>query len=279
MQKHWWKQLFLQLTGSIWAQMGSLLVGVSVLAGLVLFNAPLAQAKVGTFAEFPIPTANSTPAGIAVGPDRNLWFTESDKNQIGRLTPNKGNQFTEFALPTNCGNQQFGCGPEGITTGPDGNLWFTAELGNLIGRITTDGTITEFPLANGSAPEGITTGPDGNLWFTDLNDQIGRITPAGTITEFNLPTNCGGFGCAPIGITAGPDGNIWFTEQSGNQIGRIIPADPPVGPRIAEFPLPTTCGSVGGCEPFAITAGPKQSLWFTEQSGNTIGSLTANGKG
>jgi streptogramin lyase len=36
--------------------------------------------------EFPLPTANSIPAGITAGPDGNLWFTEFNGNQIGRIT-------------------------------------------------------------------------------------------------------------------------------------------------------------------------------------------------
>jgi virginiamycin B lyase len=37
----------------------------------------------GAIAEFPIPTANSVPSGIAIGPDGNLWFTEENKSKIG----------------------------------------------------------------------------------------------------------------------------------------------------------------------------------------------------
>ena len=33
----------------------------------------------GVITEFPIPTAGSGPAGIAAGPDGNLWFTEVDR--------------------------------------------------------------------------------------------------------------------------------------------------------------------------------------------------------
>jgi hypothetical protein len=40
----------------------------------------------GVVTEFAIPTANSVPAGITVGPDNNFWFTEDQANQIGQLT-------------------------------------------------------------------------------------------------------------------------------------------------------------------------------------------------
>jgi streptogramin lyase len=36
--------------------------------------------------EFPTPTRDSGPHHITPGPDRTLWFTESNADQIGRLT-------------------------------------------------------------------------------------------------------------------------------------------------------------------------------------------------
>ena len=43
----------------------------------------------GVVTEFPIPTPSSTPYGIVVGPDGNLWFTEGAPaaNKVGRITP------------------------------------------------------------------------------------------------------------------------------------------------------------------------------------------------
>src|SRR6266542_1846388 len=67
--------------------------------------------------EFPLPHAGSRPYTIVTGPDGNLWFTESSRGVIGRITP-RGN-IKEFKLPDP------GSGPYGITVGADGNLWFT----------------------------------------------------------------------------------------------------------------------------------------------------------
>ncbi|MGH2484674.1 MAG: virginiamycin B lyase family protein, partial [Ktedonobacterales bacterium] len=129
----------------------------------------------GATQEFSVPTANSGPAGLTMGPDGNLWFTESTGNQIGRMTPNGA--VSEFPIPTSASS------PDAITTGPDGNLWFTESFGNKIGRITPSGVITEFPIpAAQSRPAGITAGSDGNIWFAESGaGQIGRITPGGTI--------------------------------------------------------------------------------------------------
>jgi streptogramin lyase len=145
----------------------------------------------GIITQFAVPTPNSSPGGFTLGPDGNLWFTESDilnGSKIGRLTPQ--GKITEFAVPTPNSS------PLDITLGPDGNLWFTENSRNKIGRITPERIVTEFALPPlplpGSEPQGITQGPDGNLWFAEWGtNQIGRMTPKGAVTEFAVPTPVG----------------------------------------------------------------------------------------
>ena len=206
--------------------------------------------------EFPVPTLNAAPYGVAAGPDGNVWFTEEIVSKVGRITPTGA--ITEFPIP-----QPFDF-PHVIAAGPDGNLWFT-QTNSKVGRITPAGSITEFMLPSFHEGFGIVAGPDGNLWFTEmgLTFQIGRITTAGVITEFPLPPGAG----RPRTITAGPDGNLWFTEDSGNKIGQITTAGV-----ITEFPLP-----FADSEPWTITAGPDGNLWFTENVGNRIGRITTAG--
>jgi streptogramin lyase len=262
------------------------------------FHAQPAQGATGDISEFSVSTANSGPAGTALGPDGNFWFIEQISNRIGRITP--AGAITEFPIPTNSrpwditagpdGNLWFteqysdqiaritpagsitefpippddskplGSEPWGITAGPDGNLWFTEQEGNRIGRITPTGTITEFPIPlSMNSPFDITVGPDGNLWFTAMG-AIGRVTPAGEITEFSTT------GVDSFGIAAGADGNLWFTDIDGG-IGRLTP-----GGAVTRFPVPTT-----DSRPYSITTGSDGNLWFTEQNGNRIGRITPAG--
>src|SRR5579885_1310372 len=141
---------------------------VTLLFLLVLTVSP-ALAKAGNIKEFTVPTPQSSPEGVVPGPDGNLWFTENNGNNIGRLTPS--GKFTEFPIPTKNSI------PIGITLGPDGNLWFDEFKGNKIGRITPSGQITEFRIPTpDSRPDFIITGPDGNLWFDEFKgNKIGRI--------------------------------------------------------------------------------------------------------
>ena len=153
--------------------------------------------------EHVVPTANSFPEDITLGPDGAFWFTEYGANNIGRIT-GAGN-VTEYAVPTAGGS------PNGITVGPDGALWFTEYIGNKIARITLGGAIAEHVLPTPvSYSARITTGPGGALWFTEFNAQkIGRITTQGVITEYSLPP-----GSYPEGITVGRDGSRPVAQAS-----------------------------------------------------------------
>ncbi len=238
---------------------GSALVFAAVLV-LTMGSAETASAQ--AFSDFAIGTANATPFGIAVGPDGNLWFTESLGNKIGRITT--AGVITEFTIPT--ANSH----PLGIAAGPDGALWFTENATNKIGRITTAGAISEFALIGSHDLGAIAAGSDGALWFTEgIQSKIGRIAVNGAITEFNDPA----FG-SPRGITAGTDGALWFTEDDSNLIGRIDPKMVQAGTTagITEFVVPTA-----NSRPFGIVGGPDGALWFTELASNKIGRSTTTG--
>jgi streptogramin lyase len=208
--------------------------------------------------EFPISIPLSDPFGISVGADGNLWFTQSQANQIGRITP-LGAFLDEIPL------LNAGSGIGDITVGPEGNLWFVEYIGNRIGRITPGGIITEFAIPTpNSGPLGIAAARDGDLWFTELfENKIGKITPEGAFTEVQIPTSKS----LPERIVEGPDGNLWFVEFGANQIGRITPSG-----NITEFALPSPNSS-----PLGITVGPDDNLWITEFNANQIGKMTTAG--
>jgi streptogramin lyase len=119
------------------------------------------------------------PNSIAAGPDGNVWFTEVNANEIGRITPS--GTITEFPLPPNSG-------PVDIAAGPDGNLWFTEEESQKIGRITPSGVITEFELPIDEEPSKIVAGPEGNMWFSEPNDNsIGEIVTGAAVAPAPAP--------------------------------------------------------------------------------------------
>jgi virginiamycin B lyase len=192
-----------------------------------------------------------TPNGIAAGPDGNFWFTDFNRNAIGKFDPSSGT-FTFYAIPTP------NAVPSGITVGPDGALWFAEFQGNQIGRIDTFGNITEFGPVIG--PDRITTGPDGNLWVTEpFNNKIGRITPVGVVTEFPLPNPA-----QPRDIVTGPDGNLWFTEFLAGQLARITPDG-----------VVTEVQKVRG-GPWGIGRGVGNTIWITQINENRVARYTVS---
>ncbi len=97
---------------------------------LVWLVAGMSNGLVGQeIVEFAIPTPNVRVAGLAIGPDGNVWFTEDTVDTCVR------------------------------------GLCFTSAVG--IARIGPTGIIGEFPVNGTFALGGLTAGPDGNLWFSE----------------------------------------------------------------------------------------------------------------
>jgi len=179
-------------------RLGLLLLGPAIGFICALVFAPGAAASL---TEFTIPTAPSSPSGIASGPDGALWFTESSSevNKIGRITT--AGVITEFGGLTAAVSGI--SGPVDIAAGQDGRLWFTEFGQNKIGAITTAGVVTEYStgLTTNAGPDRIVAGPDGRMWFTEYKaGKIGAITTGGTITEYPLTPG----DSQPGAVTVGP---------------------------------------------------------------------------
>jgi streptogramin lyase len=210
---------------------------------------PSAAQAAQTIAEFPVTTADSGPSEVTAGADGNLWFTESSKNKIGRMST--GGVVTEWPAPSGS--------PQGIALGSDDNIWATEPDRNKVFRVAPDRTMTEFSVSLGK-PWNIVSGPGGDLWFTEHGGGgvVGHISTTGAVTEYTA-----GIETDTAGIAFGPDGNVWFTEPTADKIGRITPAGV-----VTEF------GLAAHAQPYAITTGPDGNLWFTEQgNGGAIGTI------
>jgi virginiamycin B lyase len=229
--------------------------------GLVLALGLVATARSlpAQIVEFPVPTAASRPYTIVAGPDGNLWFTESDGNRIGRITPS--GVITEFPFVA------AGSGPYGICVGRDGNLWFTERFANQIGRLNpTTLQFQEYPIPSfDSQPWEICAGADGLLWFTEETaTQIASIHPLGPIVEYtSSQAGC----CFQTGIAAGPAGNRWYTIEIGDQIGQIDASTTFVQHQIQSVQV----------LPWDIAPGPDGNMWFTELAGRAVGRITPAG--
>ncbi len=161
------------------------------------------------YTSYSIPTIGSTPHGITIGPDDNIWFAEFGTNKIGKMTTS--GTFTEYTITGISSG-----GPHMIVTGPDGNLWFTLFNDIKVGKITTSGTITLYDSATGMSD--IVVGSDSNLWLTNpaATTSIYKLTTGGTFTQYAITEGSG-----PMNNTLGYDGKVWFTMNDGKHIGKM----------------------------------------------------------
>ena len=162
----------------------------------------------GVSAGYSLWDATSTPAGLVVAPDGNLWVVEESVQKVG-WTPRFFIVGDGSAAITGASD------PKDIAYGWDGALWITDPGTNKIFRVSHSGTlVTSYPTTNAN-PRAIIRGPGSKLWFLE-NGLLGSIATNGTITEYPLPT------ATSQGLAWGPDGNIWFTDPGSSKIGRFV---------------------------------------------------------
>jgi streptogramin lyase len=205
----------------------------------------------GVLTEFPITGGFSyNGCTLAVGSDNNVWFTETQTEQIGIITP--AGSVQEFNLP-------YDAGLSDIAEGSDGAVWLTEPGLNQIVRMDVHGNQTVF--ATPSISWQIFEESDGNLYFEEYgnpNDTIARITPAGVITPIQSVAGVNN-------IAKGADGNIWL-ELSGQLIKMRLD-----GKILATYNTP------GNVIMFNLEPGPEHSLWFTNPFDNYVGRVDSTG--
>jgi len=210
-------------------------------------------------AEFTVPTAASSPNGIALGADGFIYFAETAGNKIGKMTT--GGVFTETAVPT------ANAGPFDLIGMSDRSIWYTESTASKIG-VQTSTTTTEYPLPTANAgPTYIARGPDGALWFSETTaNKLGRIDSNGNITEYPVPTANAGL----AGLAGFSDGGIWIAESNASAIVRFDVAAHTFG-----TPRPTLTANAAPTQ--IVTCPDGQTLCFTENNAAKLGQITPAG--
>jgi hypothetical protein len=197
--------------------------------------APVAQ-------EFPVPTARSGPAGIAAGPDGDMWFAEAT-GKIGRVTP--AGVLTEFSAGIAADSH-----PYGIAAGPDGDMWFTGYGNNKIGvLVVAPPAIAALSPFSGPANTitsvtitGSDFAPDATIFF-DGSPALAHINNPTSITA-DAPAH--GPGTVDVAVYTGGSAATVHGFTYGTP-GPAPPARPPGSPGSHPDPLPPSRGgSTGG---------------------------------
>jgi streptogramin lyase len=142
-------------------------------------------------------------------------------------------------------------------------MFFTENPGNSIVRIGPGGTMTPHQLSAPAAPAGIVAGDpvngNGTMWFAGYSSNQIIEYSVGAFTDY--PTQFGGSD-EPFQLVDRGDGTIWFTAYGGNHLGFVQ------GDVSGEIAIPTVAS-----QPYGITEGPDNNLYFTESNADKIGRL------
>lgn len=216
---------------------------VSTFAGTA--GAPGAVDGTGIAARF------DSPGGIVADSGNNLFVTDSDNNQIRKITP--AGVVTTFAGSGATASVD-GTGPAAqfnypyaIAIDSANNLYVTDIGSHVIRKITPGAVVTTlagsagmFGSTDGTGaaarfndPEGLAVDSSGNIFVADSgNATIRKITPAGVVTTFagsGVNGSADGIGLAaefdwPMGIAFDSSDNLYVSDWSGNNVRKITPA-------------------------------------------------------
>ena len=219
------------------------------------------------------------PEQIVAGLDGNLWYADSTANAIVKMTP--GGVTTSFPIPTPSS------GVWGLAA-VQGGIAFTERSANKVGVMQFDGSILgewQVPTAN-AQPMGITVGVDGALYFVESHqpgqsqmDKVGRVTSWGTpgdpgfgITDYSLQIGGRTPTCIASAGVSDPT-RVWLTEALYGEVAtfRTSLHTSGLGAGLT-YGLSAQQSSSNG-----IVAGPGNAMWFTESTGNAIGTITLSG--
>ncbi len=217
------------------------MLSISILTTLALSSAAHG------FALRAFPTGFATqPGAIVAGPDKTVWFTES--NGIDRI--DAAGHVRRF--PVNSA-------PGHLAAGPAGDVWFIDADARAIGHLMPDGRVREF--LTHTLPTDLAMGTDGNVWFIATDGLAGRVTPAGTVTRFSISASKVG---KPTSIAAGPDGRVWIAQH------RRVDAIDARG-AITRYALRTTD------DVQLVAAGPDDRVWLATDDGVVL-QMTTGGR-
>jgi len=203
------------------------LPGWCAASGIALLSVTMlpvgARATTGAVTTYALPTSlygTNVAWELAPGPDGQLWFTETDNDQVspyywhlGRL--DRSGAYSDFRVAKQVNAP--GSRSTTITRGPDGNIWF-ARIGS-VGKVTATYSLTQYSVPNATSPASIIAGLHNDLWFIESGGapgSIARMTTDGVLSEFPIAQ-----GIRPGKLALGADGNVWFCSDAG--IARLLP--------------------------------------------------------
>ena len=233
---------------------------------LLALLATLTAAGLGQTVEltrWAIPTPNSLPYGIGIGPDGKVYFAEFNGNKIGQLDP-LANEIRERSVSG---------GPYGLVVSPTGSLFYTLSSANAVETLVFTGGSGRWALPTpGATPQALVAAPTGpgqvNLWLAERDGgKIARFAPSQILVTLPL-------------IITPPTAVMPTTSQipgvATSVLPELHPGNPMLPPPIAllmpsSSPPFTEWEGVGGPRlTYRVAVAPDGQIWFTQENSPLI---------
>jgi virginiamycin B lyase len=153
-----------------------------------------------TFTPYELPDDITSPVGLALDLDDNLWVTDHGTSIFFKLDPASGDitKFTTSTVsPRTLGQSTIDAAytlPYWIKTGENGTIWFNQHTGNKISSFNPNNlTLIEYWI------------PSQNKLWGPCRDSVGQCGISNAL-QFDVDKN----------------NEVWFSEWSENKIGRVL---------------------------------------------------------
>ena len=192
-----------------------------------------------------IPASFSTPSGLALDAEGNLYVADTGNNRVRKVTP-------EGVVSTIAGNGSAGYvdgpasaaefnGPIGVAVDEHNNVYVADTYNDRIRKISTDGVVTTVAGSAGpgyrdgssttaqfDTPCGIVIKADGTLIVADTgNGKLRTIAANGDVITmpitFDNDPNRNWFR-TPVGLAITHDGFLYVTEQDRGTVVQVAPS-------------------------------------------------------
>ena len=187
--------------------------------------------------------------------DGDLWFTQFQGNNIGRLDTATG-KIREYATAGQ---------PYGIALDRLGGVWFSQFMAGKLARLDPEtGKISELSVGAEARPRRMAVAPNGSLWVAlYAAGKLVRLEPPSMriVRTYDLP---GGLESRPYAVAIDSLGRVYTSATGTNRILRL---EPRTG-EIEAFPLPGEKAMVRG-----LTVDLQGRIWYAASATGRLGVL------
>ncbi|MGH9057382.1 MAG: SMP-30/gluconolactonase/LRE family protein [Acidimicrobiales bacterium] len=241
------------------------------------------------------------PGGVAVGPDKSIYISDSDASTIWRVAPDgEAERFFTLQRPGPGSDRAGPFGPAGLASRSDGSLVVADPRHHRISLVDTDRSVRV--LAGGAngfreglgnqamfrLPMDVAVGADGTIFVADTgNHRIRVISPEGTVATlagsiYDYGDGRGAHGRfrLPGALDVDAAGICYVADTGNNAVRRVAPdggvttlaGGPPGGDRDGTGP------AVGLHWPGGVAATADGSVWVADFGNGSLRHITAAGE-